>query len=189
MNERAFNSDPETAGAEFPDRVQRIIEVRDPELDGDALTKRLVEAIARRKSEGVYDTRLASRGPTALRPGRKPVAGDEAALEDRAGFPGLQEAMTDLIARAELREPEFASEAPLIAPIIVAIRRLWNWMSTKWYVRPILREQSQANARAAWVISDLMMWHELDADRIRQLEIQMSELEARLAELEGMGQG
>jgi hypothetical protein len=163
---------------------QAVVEIRDPELDGDALAREMVEAVAQRRAEGAYDLDLASRGPKALRPreGQEPAEGG--VITHYPGFPGLQEAVAELIVRGELHEPDFASDTPLIGPAIVAIRRLWNWMSTKWYVRPILREQSQANVRTAWVISDLMMWHELDADRIRQLELQVHELGARLAELE-----
>jgi hypothetical protein len=54
-------------------------------------------------------------------------------------------------------------------------------MSTKWYVRPILQQQSDVNSRAAGIISDLVQWHELDADRLRQLEVRVAELEDHLA--------
>jgi hypothetical protein len=164
--------------------TQAVIEIRDPELDGDVLAREIVQAVAQRRVEGAYDLELASRGPEALRPGKGREPAEAGGLTDYPGFPGLQEAVAELVARGELHEPDFTSDTPVIGPAIVAIRRLWNWMSTKWYVRPILREQSQANVRAAWVISDLMMWHELDVDRIRQLELQVCRLRARLAELE-----
>jgi hypothetical protein len=58
--------------------------------------------------------------------------------------------MDDLTTRldqaARLREPAFTSGAPVIGPLIVRARRAWNWMSTKWYVRPVLDQQSQFNA-------------------------------------------
>jgi hypothetical protein len=61
------------------------------------------------------------------------------------------------------------------------VRRFWNWMSTKWYLRPILQQQSEVNARTAAIISDLVQWHELDAERLRLLEARVLELEAHLA--------
>ncbi len=44
-----------------------------------------------------------------------------------------------------LREPRFTSQVPVFGPLIVAIRRFWNWMSTKWYIQPILEQQNRFN--------------------------------------------
>jgi uncharacterized protein YceH (UPF0502 family) len=99
-------------------------------------------------------------------------------------MPGLRQAVADLITQGRLREPDFESGAPLFGELIVAIRRMWNWMSTKWYVRPILLQQTDVNARTIRIISDLMHWHALDAHRLSQLEKRVAELEARLARLQ-----
>ena len=158
-----------------------ILEIRDPAIDEKAIRQRVIDGVARRRAAGRYDADLVARGPSSLRPDRfilneQPITAD---------FPGLHESLADLIAGSLLHEPDFSSNAPFIGPLIVAVRRAWNWMSTKWYVRPILWQQSDVNARTARVISDLAQWHELDARRLSQLEARVAALEARLARLEG----
>lgn len=66
-----------------------------------------------------------------------------------------------------LREPRFSSRLPVIGPLIVALRRFWNWLSTKWYVQPILQQQNQFNEglvrsldELAAMIVELRQWLE-----------------------------
>lgn len=47
---------------------------------------------------------------------------------------------------AEIREQPFRSEVPLIGPWIAAFRQQWNRVSTEWYVKPMIRQQSRFNA-------------------------------------------
>lgn len=47
--------------------------------------------------------------------------------------------------KAEIEEQPFRSEAPIVGPLIVVVRTLWNSVSTKWYVRPLLRQQNRFN--------------------------------------------
>jgi hypothetical protein len=159
------------------DITSASIEIRDPELDGQAIAQRVHRQVAQRQAAGAYGADPATLGPEELRPERY----DTVERMDSAGFPSLHGTLVELIAEGHLREPTFSSNAPLVGPLIVMIRRFWNWMSTKWYVRPILRQQSEVNAQAASIISDLVQWHELDAERLRQLEVRVAELEARLA--------
>ena len=88
--------------------------------------------------------------------------------------------LAELLGRGNLRETDFTSQVPIVGPLIVAVRRLWNWMSTKWYVRPILGQQSEVNALTTRLLSDLAQWHEMDGQRLRELESRVAELEARL---------
>jgi hypothetical protein len=48
--------------------------------------------------------------------------------------------------QGQLLEPRFVSTTPVVGTALVSVRRFWNWMSTKWYLRPILRQQSEFNA-------------------------------------------
>jgi GT2 family glycosyltransferase len=46
---------------------------------------------------------------------------------------------------AVIREQPFRSELPVIGPWIAAFRRQWNRISTEWYVKPMIRQQSRFN--------------------------------------------
>jgi hypothetical protein len=156
-----------------------VIEIRDPALDGSVIARSVREQAIQ---QGALDAQSVDRAaliPEPLQPGITASDSDAA-----TGFPGLRESLAELIGRSRLDEPDFRSAVPLFGPVIVAMRRVWNWMSTKWYVRPILAQQSDLNARSARAISDLAQWHELDARRLDQLETRLTDLEARLAQIE-----
>ncbi|MBN1138388.1 MAG: hypothetical protein JXM73_17500 [Anaerolineae bacterium] len=157
-----------------------VIEVRDPALDGQAIARSVQQRAAERRTASAELLDWAALVPEPLQPDSAAL-GSEGAQVD---FPGLRESLAELIGRGYLHEPDFRSQAPVIGPVIVAVRRLWNWMSTKWYVRPIMWQQSEVNARTARTISDLAQWHELDSRRLGQLEARVTELEERLARLE-----
>jgi hypothetical protein len=160
-----------------------LFEIRDPALDGEAIIRQVEQRVAQRQLDGAYGSDVTALGPASLRSGQPERAADAISTD----FPGLRESLAELIARGYLHEPGFTSRTPIAGSLIVAVRRLWNWMSTKWYVRPILWQQSDVNVRSARLISDLAQWHELDARRIGQLEVRLAELEARFARLEAKG--
>jgi hypothetical protein len=157
-----------------------LFEIRDPALDGEAIIRQVEQRVAQRQLDGAYGSDVTTLGPASLRRGQAERPADAGA----ADFPGLRDSLAELIARGYLQEPDFTSRTPIAGSLIVAVRRLWNWMSTKWYVRPILWQQSDVNVRSARLVSDLAQWHELDARRIGQLEARLAELEARLVRLE-----
>ena len=156
-----------------------VIEIHDPALDGQAIIQSVRQQAVQRRAQRAQSVDWTALVPELLQPGIAPSDSDA-----EADFPGLRESLAELIGRSKLEEPDFQSAAPLIGPAIVAMRRLWNWMSTKWYVRPILRQQSEVNVRTSRVVSDLAQWHELDARRVSRLEARLAELEARLARIE-----
>ena len=158
------------------DNGSPVIEIRDPALDGPAIARSVQEQSIRRGAQDAQSVDRAALIPQPLQPGSADSDSDAA-----TDFPGLRDSLAELIGRSKLDEPDFQSAVPLFGPVIVAMRRVWNWMSTKWYVRPIMAQQSGLNARSARAISDLAQWHELDARRLDQLETRIAELEARLA--------
>ena len=59
----------------------------------------------------------------------------------------LRDHIADLEGEMALQEQPFVSRAPLIGPAIVWFRSLWNWMSTKWYVLPLVAQQNAFNEK------------------------------------------
>ncbi|MBX6773536.1 MAG: hypothetical protein IRY83_17595, partial [Chloroflexi bacterium] len=78
---------------------------------------------------------------------------------------------------SQIREPSFRSAVPMLGPLIVRIRRLWNWMSTRWYVRPIIDQQNAFNALI------------VEALQAVELSLQAVEASAAAAEEQGIRQG
>ncbi len=53
---------------------------------------------------------------------------------------------------AALQERPFTSRGAVFGRLIVAVRSLWNSVSTKWYVRPLVQQQTVFNIRHALFI-------------------------------------
>jgi uncharacterized coiled-coil protein SlyX len=47
--------------------------------------------------------------------------------------------------KAEIKEQPFRSPTRFVGPMIARLRSLWNSVSTKWYVRPLLQQQNEFN--------------------------------------------
>ena len=47
----------------------------------------------------------------------------------------------------ELQEQPFHSDKPLVGRLIVWFRTLWNNVATRWYVIPIIQQQTAINHR------------------------------------------
>ncbi|MGC9336132.1 MAG: hypothetical protein ACP5JJ_18465 [Anaerolineae bacterium] len=155
-------------------------EIRDAELDAAALAERVSESVAKRRAASTYNPDVATIGPDSLRLGRTSPPGDATAAE----LPDLYSSLAELLARARLDEPDFTSRRPVVGRLIVAVRRAWNWMSTKWYVRPLLDQQGAINVQTAQLLSDLVYWHEAHGQRLHELEARLVRLEAWTAKLE-----
>jgi hypothetical protein len=115
---------------------------------------------------------LTSRGPASLRSGL-------AAIGSRAENElGSNEVLVSLAMYHRLLEPEFTSTAPIIGPVIVKVRRIWNWMSTKWYLRPILRQQNNINAQLVLMLTELAHRQEVTEQRIIEMESMLKGLDS-----------
>jgi hypothetical protein len=95
----------------------------------------------------------------------------------------MQQRLRDLESRAWVRETAFQSQAPVIARLIVAVRNLWNWMSTKWYVLPMLQQQNSFNVAAAQMIRELWTLNRSQLTTICLLQERAAALEAQIARL------
>lgn len=60
-----------------------------------------------------------------------------------------------LLVRAEVQERPFASNAPVVGRLIAWFRTVWNSVSTKWYVRPLLQQQNEFNRLVVQGIEEL----------------------------------
>jgi len=59
------------------------------------------------------------------------------------------------ITKARVEERPFTSHTPIIGPLIVRFRTLWNNISTRWYMLPILTQQNAYNQLVAERLSDI----------------------------------
>ena len=112
------------------------------------------------------------------------------ALGDRTRLISKERASM-LRARWGLAEPAFVSNAPLVGPAIVGFRRVWNWMSTKWYVRPLVQQQNEFNELVVESLGAVES-SAVDSERavvqlsrdVALLESQLRRIEKRLAEMQ-----
>lgn len=81
------------------------------------------------------------------------------------------------------QERPFTSSTPLLGPVIVLMRQAWNWMSAKWYVRPILEQQIAFNSVAVQVVNEMANILEALEDQGRRLEEGLTQLQAQIEEL------
>jgi hypothetical protein len=93
-----------------------------------------------------------------------------------ATAPNLNPLLVELMGMPPLREVKFSSTAPVVGSILVAVRRAWNWMSTKWYVLPIIQQQAAINQQLVTLLNEMVAWQEIQADMITQLNTRIEAL-------------
>lgn len=86
-------------------------------------------------------------------------------------------AIERLQAKGALQEPVFRSRLPLIGPLIARFRATWNSVSTKWYVRPLIAQQSEFNALVVGQIKSI-------AEQLNSQQTRLAEIERRVGEIE-----
>lgn len=148
-----------------PEAEAAYIQIQDTAVDQAAIRQRLAQALASRSPW----RDVAQVGPKSLHPGNTavPLASSET----------LNRLLIDLMAQEPLHETPFTSNLPIFGPVIVAFRNAWNWMSTRWYVLPIMQQQAQLNRQLLLVINELTQRQELDARRIANLEAHLNQAE------------
>lgn len=75
---------------------------------------------------------------------------------------------------AELREQPFHSDVPIVGGLIAWFRSVWNGVSTKWYVRPMMAQQTAYNETL------LAYLGQIEA-RSRELRLLADDLDGRIA--------
>lgn len=152
-----------------------VIEIRDPEVDMAQVRHQLLTRLQQQAAAGGYGPPVQELGPEALRRSQRGMARRAAATAQ------LDQLLIRLNTTGQLQAPTFQSGAPFIGRVIVAIRRAWNWMSTKWYVQPIMTQQTEHNQLVTLSLSELAQWQELYEQRLAELQQRLVELEQRLA--------
>ncbi|RMF28539.1 MAG: hypothetical protein D6759_15600 [Chloroflexi bacterium] len=76
----------------------------------------------------------------------------------------------------EVREQPFRSDKPFIGPLIVRVRSLWNSVATKWYVRPLIRQQNAINRRLVEINRQLREELQVAQEIIVALDRELAEL-------------
>jgi hypothetical protein len=139
--------------------------IRDPGVDVDALMKTVRENVARRRAEGAYREDLDAIADAVF---AEVVVAPE--MPPAAEGASLDAVMAEINVRWMVREVPFTSHAPLVGPLIVAVRSFWNWMSTKWYVRAILGQQVGFNGLVARAFGESHAAHQALTNEVRRLE-------------------
>lgn len=108
-------------------------------------------------------------------------------------FPQLQQHLEELASLYSIQERPFRSHIPLLGRFISWFRERWNRISTKWYVLPLIEQQSRFNLTALRVLQDLRQFvqtssvdlvHRMDA-LFRANQQEYAALAARTSDLEG----
>jgi hypothetical protein len=101
--------------------------------------------------------------------------------------PPADPSLDQLRSAAVLQEHRFRSRVPIIGPFISRFREIWNGVSTKWYVRPLIQQQSEINQQLiALLATQGAALHAIetqraqDAARLARYDEQLTRLEERL---------
>lgn len=139
--------------------------------------------------------------PALVKP--RPAGGTGGTMEPeaQARFQSrLSQVLVDeLLALWEIPEPTFTSQVPVLGPLIVVFRRMWNSVATKWFVRPMMRQQVQFNGAVVRALSAAFQtqasyWDSdaflvMLAERSGRLTARLAALEAHLENLAGNRKG
>lgn len=156
--------------------MDNIIEIRDPKIDIERIYQQGQTNIRQRQQDEAHQSVLTQALTTA------PAAVANVPSSVSTGMADLNRALIELSASTGLQEAQFTSNLPLLGPLIVRLRQAWNWMSTKWYVRPIIWQQSQINARMATIMSEMELWQQLHVAQVAQLQQRVAYLEDVVAQ-------
>ncbi|HXF60248.1 MAG TPA: hypothetical protein VNK95_01445, partial [Caldilineaceae bacterium] len=103
--------------------------------------------------------------------------------------------LSELEPLAVIQEQPFRSALPLVGPWVAGFRQAWNRVSTEWYVKPMIQQQSRFNAgllgalhqsrhRQERLAAVLLEYLAGQAREISALSQELAALRARVRELE-----
>jgi len=74
-----------------------------------------------------------------------------------------------------------------MGPVIVAVRNAWNWMSAKWYVRPIVQQLVGFNALVVRAFTESIAAQQETTVELHQLQIEIGLLREEIERLQARG--
>ena len=89
----------------------------------------------------------------------------------------LRKRTMELESKMLLEEQPFVSHTPLIGPLIAGLRSVWNWMSTKWYVLPLIEQQTAFNMAATQTLRETIASLESLSTLVQNLQMRLAEIE------------
>jgi O-antigen biosynthesis protein len=129
-------------------------------------------------------TVLAGKGETAQLPAVRAallklraacLAWQEVNYMDITNWPGQA-----LIEAMDFQEPQFHSDKPIIGPLIVALRRQWNDMASRWYVWDLIQQQLAYNQLAGTLLDGQHSLIQGNSDEITSLIQQLQEMQQEM---------
>jgi hypothetical protein len=96
---------------------------------------------------------LALRMVVPLRPARRPSV---PAARQQDAPPDTAQVQQELHLRWRIEPHAFRSAVPIVGPLIAAFRQRWNRVSTEWYVRPLIQQQTEFNAQVVTMLDQLL---------------------------------
>jgi hypothetical protein len=85
--------------------------------------------------------------------------------------------LAELSAREYVQEPIAVSPRPVLGRWIVLARKAIFHLVLKWFTRPVMEQQNSYNQTVSRLLQDLMQSNEALAQRVRELEARLLELE------------
>lgn len=112
----------------------------------------------------------------------EPAAGAQPALNalKQADLATLQNRIEMLHNLRHLEEHQFASDIPVIGPLIARFRELWLSVAARWYMMPVIHQQNLVNEH----IAEALRIIEKDARRWQTLNAEVREVKERLRAVE-----
>ncbi len=90
---------------------------------------------------------------------------------DQQLFPQLQQHLEEAKSLYPIQERPFQSNIPLLGRLIAWFRERWNSISTKWYVRPIIEQQTRFNLTVLQALQDLHHVYQLSSlDMVHRMD-------------------
>jgi hypothetical protein len=93
--------------------------------------------------------------------------------------------LDDLLSRSHLTPQPFTSSIPLVGRIIIWFRSAWNSVSTRWYLAPLLQQQSEFNQLVVEELHVLNNEFQIMSNKLQVLNGELQTLKGEFQTLKG----
>jgi len=88
-----------------------------------------------------------------------------------------------LLKKSQVQERPFTSNTPIIGPLLVRFREVWNSVATKWYVRPLLHQQNSFNQLIVSQLHEHDQWFFIQDREQTELTNDLAQLTTHLGQI------